>query len=287
LSVLAVGLAAAVGAAMCFNVGVALQALEARDAPVERAMRLSLLAVLGRRPRWGVGVCLSAVGVLLEVVAFADAPFVVVQATLAAGLLVLLFAGARVLDERVGIRHLGGVLALVLGIGLVAYGVPGGAETSRRLALAAAVVGGLTLLALVPFALRRRHEPVMLVILGAAVAVSASSIATKLMADRLGAHQIALAIAWLVVAGITGVAGLIGNMSALQRCPATRLVPISFAVQTFLPIALGPTFLRERWSALRLAGLPLGGGLALTLVGILIVASARAVNVVAAAAERS
>jgi drug/metabolite transporter (DMT)-like permease len=285
--VIAVGLAAAMGAAVCFNVGVALQALEARAAPAERAMRLSLLAVLGRRPRWGLGLCLSAIGVVLEVVAFADAPFVVVQATLAAGLLVLLFAGARVLDETVGIRHLGGVLALILGIGLVAYGVPGGAETSRRLALAAAVVGGLMLLALVPFALRRRRGPAMLVILGAAVAVSASSIATKLMADRLDGHQVALAGAWLAVAGITGVAGLIGNMSALQLCPATRVVPISFAVQTFLPIVLGPTFLREHWNALRFAGLPLAGGLALTLVGILIVASARAVNVVAAAAEHS
>src|SRR5436190_7068505 len=147
---LAIGLAAAVAAAVCFNVGVALQALEARDAPGDRAMRLSLLAALGRRPRWGIGLGLSVIGVALEVVAFADAPFVVVQATLAAGLLVLLLAGARLLDEAVGMSQIAGVLALVCGIALVAYGVPGGAETYRGLALAVPVVGLLMLLALVP-----------------------------------------------------------------------------------------------------------------------------------------
>jgi uncharacterized membrane protein len=134
--------------------------------------------------------------------------------------------------------------------------------------------------------LRRRNVPPIAIILGAAVAVSASNIATKLMADFLGHDQIAQAVPWLLAAGLTGVAGLVGNMSALQRSPATRVVPISFAVQTFLPIVLGPIFLNEQWSTVQADGVPLATGLALTLAGILVVASTRAVGVVAAAAER-
>lgn len=281
------GLLAALAAALCFNVGVALQAFEARNAPPERSLRLSLLAVLARRPRWAIGVALAGLGVALEVVAFAAAPFVVVQAALAAGLLVLLFTGVRLLDERVAIPAVAGVLAMICGIGLVAWGAPGRADAHRGAALVVAVVASLSLVGVVPFLLRRRGGPVMVVILGAATAVSASNIATKLMADALDRHHPAQVAAWLAVAGATGVAGLVGNMSALQRSPATRVVPISFAVQTFLPIVLGPVFLRERWSTVQLDGLPLATGLALTLAGILVVASTRAVGVVAATAERS
>jgi drug/metabolite transporter (DMT)-like permease len=281
---LATGLIAALAAAFCFNVGVALQALEARDAPAERSMRLSLLAALARRPRWAVGIVLAGLGVALQVAAFADAPFVVVQAALATGLLVLLFAGGRLLHEHIGVRELAGVLAMIGGIALIAWGAPGRVESPRNLWLAVAVVGSLSLLASLPFVWRRRRLPAMVVILGAAIAVAASNIATKLMAEHLGHREIAPAAPWLVVAAVTGLAGLVGNMSALQRNPATRVVPISFAVQTFVPIVLGPIFLSERLGSAQLDGLPLVSGLLLTLAGILAVASARAV---AAVAERS
>src|SRR5436190_2128987 len=104
------------------------------------------------------------------------------------------------------------------------------------------------------------------------------------MADHLAAGDLASARPWLVAAGVTGVAGLLGTMSALQRGLATQVVPISFAVQTFLPILLGPALLKERWSAVPLDGAPLAAGLALVLGGILAVASTRAVGAVSAPA---
>jgi hypothetical protein len=36
-------------------------------------------------------------------------------------------------------------------------------------------------------------------------------------------------------------------MTALQRRPATFVVPPSFAIQTFVPVMLGPIYLSERW----------------------------------------
>ena len=43
-------------------------------------------------------------------------------------------------------------------------------------------------------------------------------------------------------------------MTALQRAPATTVVPVSTAVQTFLPVALEPLFLTESWRAAELGG---------------------------------
>src|SRR2546423_15228117 len=46
------GIAAAVGAAACYECGYVLQALEAREAPAEDALHASLLVRLASRRRW-------------------------------------------------------------------------------------------------------------------------------------------------------------------------------------------------------------------------------------------
>src|SRR5882672_5940536 len=97
---LAVGLVAAIAASVLFNVGIGLQALEARAAPIELGLRLSLLVRLLRRPRWLAGLLVGGAGVPFEVLAFANAPFVAVEPILASGLLVLLVVGKKVLGEQ-------------------------------------------------------------------------------------------------------------------------------------------------------------------------------------------
>src|SRR2546423_9073921 len=94
------GLVAAVAAAVLFNVGVALQALEARKEPRRLGLRLGLLGRLLRRPLWLTGTALQVLGVVPQVVALAYAPFAVVQTVLAAVLLLLLFVGAPRPPER-------------------------------------------------------------------------------------------------------------------------------------------------------------------------------------------
>jgi hypothetical protein len=69
-----------------------------------------------------------------------------------------------------------------------------------------------------------------------------------------------------------GVAATITAMTAFQRRRATMVVPVSTAVQTFLPIVLEPFFLRERWSAADFAGAPIAAGLLIALVGTVVVA---------------
>src|SRR5919108_5732094 len=91
------GMAAAVAASAMYNVAIALQAIEAREVPAEHGLRLSLLARLVRRRRWLAGAGLNFLGWPVQTVALLAAPLTVVQPCLAAGLLLLLAIGSRML----------------------------------------------------------------------------------------------------------------------------------------------------------------------------------------------
>src|SRR5436190_18840411 len=117
---LGLGIAAGILASVLFNGGIALQALEARATPRREGLRARLLVRLIQRRRWLFGLLLGALGVPLEVYAFANAPFVVVEPLLAAGLLVLLYLGTRILGEPVTRLEVLAVLAIIAGTALIA-----------------------------------------------------------------------------------------------------------------------------------------------------------------------
>jgi hypothetical protein len=74
-------------------------------------------------------------------------------------------------------------------------------------------------------------------------------------------------------------------MTAFQRRKATTVVPVSTAVQTFLPIVLEPFFLREHWGAATLDGVPIAAGMLVALAGTIIVSHTRAVSELSAATQ--
>ena len=88
---------------------------------------------LFQRTRWLLGTGLSMLGWPLQVLALLLAPLVVVQPALAAGLLVLLFFGERMLGEHAGrYEHLA-TLAIVLGVvGAARVRAPAQRESSRQ-----------------------------------------------------------------------------------------------------------------------------------------------------------
>src|SRR5271156_6109692 len=99
---LVLGIGAAGGASSLYSLGIALQAMDAKEAPREDYLRLALVARLLRRARWLLGTGLSVLGWPLQVLALLLAPLVVVQPALAARLLVLLYFGRRGLGEDAG-----------------------------------------------------------------------------------------------------------------------------------------------------------------------------------------
>lgn len=145
------------------------------------------------------------------------------------------------------------------------------------------VVAGLVLVSGIPFALRgRRGDTAMTAVLGSACGFAATNVAMKLMADDIGHGQWLRAVTWLSVAAVAGFGATVTGMTALQRAPATTVIPISTAVQTFLPVALEPLFLKESFRTAELEGLPLLAGLVVMLVGIVVLARTQPVSAIAA-----
>jgi drug/metabolite transporter (DMT)-like permease len=288
LGVLALGLSAALLASAFFNVGIALQGIEARSAPAALGLHESLLVLLVHRRRWVLGWLLGILGVAPQVLAFAEAPFVVVQPALAAGLLILLFLGAKLFHEPVGPAEVAGVFAIIGGIALLTWGAPGHSEAHRSGYAVVGVTAAVCLVALLPFAVRgTRLDSGLLSIVASGCGFGASNIATKLMADDGRGGHWAAAAAWALVAIGIGIAATLTMMSAFQRRPATTVVPVSTAVETFLPVLLEPLFLKEHWSAAPFGGAPILGGLLAALVGTILVSRSRAVSTLAAGQRQS
>jgi drug/metabolite transporter (DMT)-like permease len=280
---LVAGLIVAIVSSVLFNLGVALQAIEARRAPRSEGLRVSLIWDLVHRRLWVLGLGVEWVGVPLEILAFAWAPFVVVQPLLACGLLVLLAVAGRLLGERPTPDALLGVGLIIVGIGLIAWGAPGEQDTHRGAFAVIAVMAGLVLASLAPFALRgRRLDTAMTAVLGSACGFAATNVAMKLMADDFGNDHFPQAAAWLAVAAFAGFGATVTGMTALQRAPATTVIPISTAVQTFLPVALEPLFLEESFPDASLGGAPLLVGIGVMLVGIVVLARTQTVSALAA-----
>jgi uncharacterized membrane protein len=273
------GLLAALCASALFNVGIVLQAIDARVSPRSLALRLGLLTRLFRRPIWVVGWTLGVVGIWPQIIAYGDAPFVVVQPALAVGLLLMLVLGVRVLHERVHVKDVVGVVAIVAGVVLVAWGAPAHTEVHRGWLAVVAVVGGLSLAGAVPFAVRgSRFDTGMLAVIACGCGFAATNVATKLLGDDWDIAHYLNAFIWAAVVFANGVSATLTNMTAFQRTRATMVVPVSTAVQTFLPILLEPLFLREHWSSAAYDGLPLFGGLLLACLGSVAVAASPAVS---------
>src|SRR5580693_1497997 len=113
---LILGILAAIGASVFYSLGIALQAMDAKEAPREEHLRLALVWGLIRRGRWMLGTGLSILGWPLQVLALLLAPLVVVQPALATGLVVLLFLGQRMLGEHAGRHEYIAMTAIVVGV---------------------------------------------------------------------------------------------------------------------------------------------------------------------------
>ena len=283
---LLLGLISALVASLLFNVGLVLQALEARRQPPRLALRLRLLLVLLRRWRWTLGLLLGLLGVVPQALAFATAPFVIVQPALTVGLLVVLAAGARTLDERVGVAVWIGVVAIIGGVALVAIGAPEHVEMHRRGWVVLAVVAVPAVLALIPFPLRgTRADTGMLAMIASGCGVRRHEHRDE--ADERRHRPRPLLECGRVGGDRPGARrrGDLTGMTAFQRVPATVVVPVTTSIQTFVPIVLEPLFLSEQWSSAPLDGAILAAGMIVACLGTVAVARAPAVGKVVAAAS--
>lgn len=278
---LALGILCAVGASWLYNASIALQALEARQVPVEHGLRPSLLGRLVRNRRWLGATALGLAGWPLEIAALLLAPLTVVQPCLTSGLVLLLWLGVTRLGERPGRREMLAVAAIVAGVAGVALAAP--ARTTDH-AGAEAIALALVLVALpvlLPYALRRRPAAAAtLAIFSAGFGYAWTAVASKLLTDEVATGAVVAAALWLATAAGSEGLALLSEMSALQRRPATQVAPAMFATQVLVPVALAPLIFGEAWADTPLGGAVLVAAMALAVVGTVLLAGSRAVSAV-------
>jgi len=278
-SALLAGFLLALLAAIAYDSGYALQAFEARRAPLEQAMRPSLLATLARRPIWLAAIALALAGWGLQVLALSQAPLTLVQPVLALGLFLLLGLGVKLLGERVGPREWSAVAVIIVAVGLIAWAAPPEPGTVPRDAWLAVALGLLAAITLAPvLASLRGAVPVALLIAGAGAADGFAAFVTKIVSEDAGGGHWGLAAVWGIGAGLAVLVGLLAESTALQRAPATRVAPIVLVLQISIPVALAPIVGGESWAGTPLGGAVLVFALALLAVGVLMLAGSKAVS---------
>jgi hypothetical protein len=280
---LLIGILLAAGASTLYSVGVAVQALDARETAQRHTLRISLLAHLMRRMRWLAGTGMTVLGWPLQILALGYAPLVVVQPALACGLLVLLAAGDRLLGEPPGRRELISVAAIVAGVAGIAALAP--RHTTQHVH-GVAVYVVLTLLgaaAFTPFILALIGRQVAnLTMIGAGLGFAWSGLVNQFVADAAENGHWLTAITWALGAAVAAVVGLTAEMSALQRRPAILVAPIVFVVQTLVPVLLAPLVLHSSFLDSPLSGVPLLGCLMILLIGATVIARSPALLAISA-----
>ena len=234
---LILGILLAATASLCFNLAIVIQAGEARQVEQD-GMSLALLPKLLRRPRWVGGLLLQVVVVPLQTLALTIAPLAVVQPSDAAGLIVLLAAGSRMLGEPVGSKEIASVAAIIIGVAGVAVGAPAHSDTSAALPVIVAVLAPLALLAFSPYLLGRRVSGSVMV-LAAGLTFALSAFMLKLLADSLIAAAWAAAAGVVLVLIVLGITGVNSEQSALRLRPVATVAPVIFVMEMAIPIALG------------------------------------------------
>jgi len=298
--VLALGIVAAIAASLLYNTSIALQALEARGVGHEHSLRPSLLGRLVRNRKWLGATAIGLAGWPLEIVALLLAPLTVVQPCLTSGLVLLLWLGATRLGEKPGRREALAVGAIIAGVTGVALAAP---ERTTDHASTAAIAMALALVAIPtmsPYVLswRFRHSPhqggvkvgwgnamATLTVVSAGCGYAWTAIASKLLTDELATGAVLVGFAWLATVAASEGLALLSEMSALQRRPATHVVPTMFAVQVLVPVLLAPLIFGESWGDTPLGGLVLLASMALAVAGTVLLAGSSAVGRVIEAAH--
>jgi uncharacterized membrane protein len=122
------GLGLVTGAALCYNLGVVLQAAEIRRpgaaGPAAAPLDPRIFVRLARAPRWAAGAGLNLLGWVLQAWAVTLLPLSVVQPGLTVGFVFLFALSHAVLGEKAGAREWVSAAVLAGGILLVAAAAP-------------------------------------------------------------------------------------------------------------------------------------------------------------------
>jgi len=279
MSALLTGLGLAALAAILYAVAVALQALEAREAPARERLHLKLVKRLVSQPRWLVGTACAVLAWGAQTAALAFAPLTLVQPTLALALVVLLAIGAHLMHERVGVREIVGVSAIVIGIAGLAWSSPAGGAAPEPTGILLVAIACFAVVAATPYLLRRHlHGRNWLITVAAGLGFAWAAQASKFVADAASSGAWLVLVGALVASAAGAAVGLLNEMTALQESEAVRVYPTVLVIQIIVAVLLAPVLLGESWAGTPLGGLAIVGSLAVVIVGAVGLSTAQAIG---------
>ena len=299
----AVGIGVTVVSALLYNVGFVLEKHGLTALPDVHARRLGhLVRSVASSPAWMAGFVSMLAGLALQIVALSVVPISVVQPIFVSGIVLLLVLAHLALGEHLGRRDWSGVGVVAVALlfislsldprndhagtkgtvlGIVGIGVPT-AVVAVWLFLAADRLShtGGTHTGAGP---ARLHLRAPLYGMASGLVYGVASLATKAVSAQLEKGGIfhalphVLASPYVYLLGVSSAGGLVLFQTALQRCHASVVVPVSNVISSAYVVAVGTVLFGDHlpetgWRvALRLVGF------AGVLAGMALLAGARSV----------
>lgn len=270
--------ALALVAAFLYNLGVVLEKRALRGLPpVTAAHPGRLLWTLAGSVGWLAGFGLIGAGLVLQGVVLAHLPFSIAQPLQASGVVVTVVLSRLLLGERPGREELAWLGTVAVAV--VLLGLSGGDPAGTSCDGAALLAVGIPACGVAIWLYARSHSAFGLG-LSAGLLYGVAGLALKGASTSLAGQpwylwpSLALAspYAWGVI--VCSAMGMILFQSALQRCPASIVVPVSNLTGTAFTIVAGSVLYREhlpsdpRLLALRVGGSVIAIGAALALARV-------------------
>lgn len=247
----AVAVLAALAAAMSFAWAAILQQEAALAAPEDKALRLSLITELLRRPKWIAGITLLVVGYGFQLVALAYGPVALVQPIVITELAFAVpFAMAR-RHRSAGRREWAGIGGVLLGV-CVFLVIASPQSGNPHQGGASWLLGLLPVAIAMAVAVRlgaQTRGPVRATSLGAAAGLAFGVLAVLSKSIAYAAHEGAgqVLTSWpLYAAIICGIGALVLSQSAYQAGPLAYSMPVVAIVEPMVAVMLGATILGEQ-----------------------------------------
>lgn len=250
------GLPAVVVAAALYGCAPAIQATAARRTAHGGGLGLLLLARLAVRPLWLFGLACEMGGFAAEAYAFSVAPATLVAPLLTLDMVFLVVIARRGLDERLAAVGRYGIVAMVLGTGLMAYAFNDESalgSPASNVEMLLFVVGGVVAAAAgaVVGDLGTRTPRPWVAALGfgtaAGIAYGIATVATRQVGLTFDLHRpwTMLATPTPYVLAVCSVLGISLLQRGLQAGAAVLTFPVTSFLSSFVPVVLGVTVLGD------------------------------------------
>lgn len=258
-----------------YNSAPILLALAARAGHRERRRQLLVHVAAGRAGLAGIG--LTGCGWVLETLALTRLSLTLARVLSAAGITLLLVLAHRVLAEPLRRREAMGVAAVLVGMVAVAFQSPGQDTAIPGPLQWTVVLAMLTPVLVAPFlvAPRRAVDPKFNAI-AAGAGYALSSVFNKRLAELLFSGRLLPLVVVLAAMASAGLLAFPCELRALAAGRAATVEPVIRSLTTVIPILFAPYVFAERWPDAPLARIVFAAGIALTVLGVMVLARSTA-----------